>query len=100
VNEPVQSRRVFLEKVGFSFAPNINGCYPNLSDYHIAHLKARYAAGWTTRALAAAYNVTPRSIQRYLRRQQLCPGYPEGRCMTLTGDSLCAYCRRSLEVAA
>lgn len=50
--------------------------------------------------LARRYGVSLRTLHRYLNDSYLCPGYPEGSCLTkVRGGGLCAYCRKTKALA-
>jgi len=48
---------------------------------------------------AEKLGIDERSVRRIRQRQQQCPGYPPGSCLTwVKGGGLCSYCRKSAEL--
>lgn len=78
----------FLRVAGFDMDPD---------PANIAGLRK---AGWSVEQLAETYQVSTRTIQRYLVRKHRCPGYPVDSCLTdVRGGGLCRFCSRSKALA-
>jgi len=53
-------------------------------------------AGWSNHDIADTYQVSVRTVQRYLRSKHRCPGYPLESCLTdVAGGGLCTFCRKT-----
>lgn len=85
---PIDRHLDFLRHVGVDMEPDRR---------NIPHL---LESGWSMGEVAEVYGVSVRTVQRFLKDPQPCPGE---RCLTMTpGGRVCHYCRRTqaLEGAA
>lgn len=83
---PTRARLDFLEEAGFDMRPDPR---------NIRHL---LDSGWSTTEVATTYDVSVRTIQRWLSDPHLCP--TPGCAVMTPGGRLCHFDRRTAELEA